>query len=138
MKSKTLAIVFTVLGVTSIVAGNSILVYNIFADEDNNAKLLQEVQNNVTASLTSFKTKVDDFTNARMEYSEKVEADLFIEETDEYKLWIQGVDKYTESLDEVDNSSEYLKKICLDEKNHDKEIRNKCDAFFDAYETVVN
>ena len=132
---KKISIALFIVALVLIVTGNSILVYQTVSKNGYNK---EELQKNLTASLNNFKKKADDFSNVREEYSDNVESSIFVETIDEYDNWIKEIDNYTEMVEDIDKSSEYLKKVCLNHYYSEQEIKNKCDAFIVAYETMIN
>ena len=77
---KKTSIALFVVAVVLIVIGNSVLVYSLVNNDSEDMKKLEE---NLTTSLDKFKIKVDNFSEARDEYSKVVENDLFIETVEE-------------------------------------------------------
>lgn len=133
---KKMSITLFVVAVALIMVGNSLIVYQVVAKESTNVK---EIEKTLVADLENFKNQIDSFTNARDEYSNNVEINMFPETfEEEYENWIIEIDKYTAVLDKIDSSSKNLKKNCIDHHYSDTNVKNKCDAFNTAYETIVN
>ena len=136
MKNKKIAIFMLVIGTLLIVLGTSIIVYKEINNKKNEK---QELENNIVNSYNKFRENVDLFESVRSSYYSDVVGDLYVETVkDNYTGWIATLNNYTDTVDKVDESSSYLKEECINKYFSNKDIKNKCESFVIAYETVVN
>lgn len=135
MKKKNIAVLVLILGIVLIVIG-ILFVYKEITDMNKEKK---EIENNISDNHEKFRGKVDEFEKIRSTYYSDVVNDLYPETVkDNYKDWLIVLNNYTDIVDEVEKNSSYLKKHCINKFYSNKDIKNKCDAFVIAYETVFN
>lgn len=136
MKNKKIAVFILVLGIILIISGIGAFIYKEISDMNKEKK---ELETNVTNNHETFRKNVDSFEEIRSTYYSDVVNNLFPETVeDSYKNWITIVDNYTNIVDNVEKNSSYLKEHCIDRKYPNNTIKNKCDSFIIAYETVIN
>lgn len=138
MKKHKFAIILLIIGTLLVVMGLSLTIYNYMNNKNNENK---ETEANILNNYEVFKQNSEKFYDFRSKtYYNEVTINLFPEsvETD-YDNWLKMLDNYTSLIDEVESSSSNLKKYCLNNTYYPTDdIKNKCEAFVIAYETVVN
>jgi hypothetical protein len=137
MKSKKLAVVTLIIGILLIIGGLSLWIISYINEKNTETKQLED---EILTNYEVFKEKTEAFNDFRSNtYYNEVTKDLYLESvSDEYEVWINILDIYTDTIDEVENSSSYLKENCVNTYYSNNDIKNKCEAFVIAYETVVN
>ena len=132
---KKLAIGALVLAVALIVTGNSILVYNMMQKEKID---LKKVSASIKKDYNAFKKDIETFNEQKIEYEDKVAANLFLETIEEYDDWIKVIDSYTETIKKIEKDSKELREMCINKTYTDEATKNKCNAFIVAYEESIN
>ncbi len=136
MKNKKLAMVVLIVGLIFIIMGITIGTY-LYIDNQN--KEDQKTEDNILNSYDVFKNNIDIFNNERATYYDSVDKNLFPESVEEeYENWIAVLNTYTNAIDVVEESSKELKEQCVNKYHSNEDVKNKCESFVIAYETVVN
>lgn len=134
MKKKNLIIVISILIVISISVSATLIYLQI--DKKNKEKKKNEEE--IVTKYETFREKVEDFNTERKIFTNQVLSDLFEENLDNYDKWISEAKNYEEKVKIVDDYSKVLKEKCINKIYDKQDIKNKCDAFVIAYETVFN
>ena len=136
MKNKRIAVIILVVGILLIITGLSLGIYTYI--NKNNEKT-KEYNRNILAEYDLFKNNIDSFNEMRTIYYNDVAKNLYPESVDEeYVDWLEILNSYTESIDKVEKSSKVLKEECVNKFHSNNDVKNKCDSFVIAYETVMN
>lgn len=136
MKNKKLAIFMLVSGILLVVSGIITFICKEISDMNKEKK---EIETNITNNYEKFRQDSEKFENIRNTYYSDVANNLFPETVkDNYQNWILVLDEYTTIVDSAEKNSYYLKEKCIDKYYPNQDIKNKCDSFIIAYETLIN
>lgn len=134
--NKKIPTIFLIVGILLVIIGISLTVFKVTNNDSKNKK---EKENKILEEYEKFRNKVDNFNSSRDDYYNKVAKNLYPESVENnYENWISTLDVYTKATDEVEEGSSYLKDNCVNTYYSNNDVKNKCDAFVIAYETVIN
>lgn len=133
MKKKNIIIVGSIVLLVLIVLVSVLVVNKIDSDKE-----LKRQGETIVNDYETFKGNVEKLNEFRTHYQNDIVVNQFVETVkDEYETWVLELDEYTELIDKVSDSTENLEKLCKNNYS-DKNVSNKCDAYIDAYEKVIN
>lgn len=136
MKNKKIAIVILIVGILLIASGSALGIYTYVSE---NKEKTRKYEKNILDKYEEFKIKADSFNEVRTTYYNEVAKNLYPESVkEEYANWVTVLKNYTESIEQVEKSSDVLKQECVNKYHSNDDVKNKCQAFVIAYETVMN
>lgn len=136
--NKKVKIILIVLLCLSVLGG--ILYFSITAIQkaEKDRKEEQKIEKEIIDNFDKFKSAIGDFNIEWSTYHTVIESDINANTVYQYDGWILSLDSYTEAIDKVESSSSVFKKNCVNKYYANTAVKNKCDAFIDAYEKAIN
>ena len=111
---------------------------NVIQKAEKKNKDLQKREKEILTNFDKFKEAVGDFNIEWSTYHTVIEDDINANTVYQYDGWILSLDSYTEAMDKVETASAVFKKNCVNQYYVATNVKNKCDAFIDAYEKAIN
>ena len=111
---------------------------SIINETKKDKKKKEKIENEIVNSFDGFKEAIESFNIEWSTYNTLIKNDINKNTIYQYDGWILSLDTYTEAVDNVEKASTKLKKNCVNKYYVKHEVKNKCDAFVDAYEKAIN
>ncbi len=130
-----------ILIVTCIVLVIAIIGFGVFKviDKSNkDRKERQQREREIVKSFEAFKEAAMSFGEDSVDYRSWIKDDINKDNIHSYDGWVLSLDSMTSSVDDMEKASKLLKKNCVNNKYSNKDVQEKCDAFMEAYEEVIN
>jgi len=86
-----------------------------------------------------FQPLTETFQTQRKSYVQEVVVDLFYESVEEkYKVWKEEIDEYQKVVEQIRVAAKPLYDLCIGQEYIDTNTINRCSAYVNNYETVMN
>ena len=132
---KIISIFFLVIGVSSLIAGISLIWIN--KSEEN--KKLAVLKASIVSDYDNFKKQIEDFSNERIEIYDSLHKISYLTDlSSNYETIIAQYKEYEEILKKIEENNKGLKSNCLENSFKENEITSKVNAFIINYEQAVN
>ena len=93
----------------------------------------------IEESYNVFQPLTEDFQAQRKSYVQTVVVDLFYESVEEnYTVWIDEIKEYHQVVDKIIGAAQPLNELCIGQEYIDGDTINRCNAYINNYETVMN
>ena len=130
-----------ILIITCIVLVIALIGFGIFKviDKSNkDRKARQKRENEIVKNFEAFKDAAYAFGDESIEYRSWIKDDINEATLYQYDAWILSLDAMTSAVDDMEKVALMYKKNCVNKKYSNKDVQEKCDAFMEAYEEVIN
>ncbi len=130
-----------ILIITCIVLVIALIGFGIFKviDKSNkDRKARQKRENEIVKNFEAFKDAAYAFGDESIEYRSWIKDDINEATLYQYDAWILSLDTMTSAVDDMEKVAPMYKKNCVNKKYSNKDVQEKCDAFMEAYEEVIN
>lgn len=136
--NKKVKIILIVLLCLIVVGGIGFASVKAIQSAEKDRKEEQKLEKEIVDNFEKFKEAVGDFNIEWSTYHTVIESDINANTVYQYDGWILSLDSYTEAMDKVEEASAVYKKNCVNKYYANTNVKNKCDAFMDAYEKAIN